>query len=68
MKYRKDFLAHLFDTTISPPMTFAKAAAKANPIDCQKGVIRSAAVPNGHDVAVFHEILFAFQAQQAFFF
>src|SRR5215470_8388067 len=76
MKYRSDFRARLFETTIRPPITLASAAASANDSDCRKEFIgirgsalrASSAVPDGHDVAVLDEVFFSFQPQQSFFF
>src|SRR6185436_18885618 len=76
MKYRSDFRARLFETTMRPPITLASAAANAKNSDCRKAFIgirrlarqASSAVPDGHDVAVLDEVFFSFQPQQAFFF
>src|SRR5438270_578017 len=40
MKYRNDRCAHLFDVTMTPPRTFANAAARAKNSDCDKAFIR----------------------------
>ena len=69
MKYRSDLRAHLFEIDDQSADDIGQSRRECEAMDWRRGVmnrLRLSAVPNRHDVAVFYEIFFAFQPQQAF--